>query len=103
MGDAKAPPPVKKKGPGVLLVLTALVMLAGSVWVIYAFVPLLPCPPCEGTGILKSASNDTKTGKIGMLGGECPACGGKGRLTLHQKFNIKALDPSRIPLPDLKK
>jgi hypothetical protein len=144
MGDAKAPPPVTKKGPGILLVLTALVLLAASVYVVAAFVPVVSCPPCEGTGVLKKVAdeakvecepckgtgilkqvyNDPKTGKIGILGGECPPCGGtgsvksgklgtvggecpackgKGRMTLLQKFNIAPLDPSKIPLPDLKK
>jgi len=144
MGDPKAPPPVQKKGPGILLVLTALGFLAIATYVVAAFVPLaaclscgasgvvqkiydeskVECEPCKGTGILKQVYNDPKTGKVGMLGGPCPPCGatgavktgklgmttgecpsckGKGRLTLIQKFNLEPLDPSRIPVPDLKK
>jgi hypothetical protein len=144
MGDPKAPPPVQKRGPGFLLVLSAFVLLLASLYVVYAFVPVISCPsceaggalkkvtdepktecePCKGTGILKQVYNDPKTGKIGMLGGECPPCGGtgaiktgklgtagsecpsckgKGRITLHAKFNVVPLDPSKISLPDLKK
>lgn len=144
MADPKAPPPVRKKGPGVLLVLTAVVLVLVSAYVVYAFVPILPCPPCQGTGalnaipegastvcepckgtgILKQVYNDPKTGKIGMLGGECPPCNGsgslksgqagrpageclscrgKGRITLHEKFNLVPLDPSKLPVPDPRK
>ena len=86
--------------------------------------PKSECEPCKGTGTLKQTYNDPKTGKIGMLGGPCPPCGGtgvvktgklgtaggecpgckgKGRITLHEKFNLVPVDPSKISLPDLKK
>jgi hypothetical protein len=102
MGDPK-PPPSRKKGPSVLLVLIALMSLAVSLYVVAAFVPILSCPPCEGTGELKMIYNYPKTGMTGRMGGECPSCKGKGRITLLQKFNIAPLDPSLLPVPDFKK
>jgi hypothetical protein len=47
MADPKAPPPVQKKGPGVLLVLTAVFMVLLSVGAVAWAIPLTPCPTCK--------------------------------------------------------
>jgi|SRR6185295_2021563 hypothetical protein len=101
MADPKAPP--AKKGPSVLLVLVALILLALSVYVVAAYVQVAPCPGCDGTGVSKLVHNDLKTGVIGTLGGECVPCGGKGRVTLLQKFNIAPLKTPVLPAPEPKK
>jgi len=90
MADPKAPPPVRKKGPGVLLVLTALFMVLLSVAVVAYYIPLTPCPNCKGPAPAVTVASPKEASP-------CPTC--KTAAVTVDRFKSGVCATCKAPAP----